>query len=73
MGQIRSEATQPLRAKLARSKGFGASPNKQIFYVLAVRQNIKNSLCGHRGIACRFVRDLKKPLKEYNKTLWATV
>lgn len=37
-------------------KGFGAGPNKQIFYILAGGQNVKNSLCGHRGIACRFVR-----------------
>lgn len=39
--KTRSKATRTLRAMLARSNGFGASPNKQ-----------RPGLCGHGGIAC---------------------
>ena len=39
--KTRSNATQILRAMLARRYGFGASPNKQ-----------RPGLCGHGGIAC---------------------
>ena len=41
--KTRSKATRTLRAMLARSNGFGASPNKQ-----------RPGLCGHGGIACRY-------------------
>ena len=43
--KTRSKATQILRANMARRYGFGASPNKQ-----------RPGLCGHGGIACRFVQ-----------------
>lgn len=51
--KTRSKATRTLRAMLARSNGFGASPNKQ-----------RPGLCGHGGIACH----LATPPKMAQKT-----
>ena len=50
--KTRSKAMQILRAMLARRYGFGASPNKQ-----------RPGLCGHGGIACRFVQSPKMARK----------
>ena len=46
--KTRSNATQILRAMLARRYGLGASPNKQ-----------RPGLCGHGGIACHLAATLK--------------
>ena len=46
--KTRSKATRTLRAMLARSIGFGASPNMQ-----------GAGLCGHGGIACHLAAALK--------------
>ena len=50
--KTRSKATRTLRAMLARSNGFGASPNKQ-----------RPGLCGHGGIACHLATPPKMAQK----------
>ena len=51
--KTRSKATRTLRAMLARSNGFGASPNKQ-----------RPGLCGHGGIACHLAAAPKMAQKK---------